>query len=202
MKPVMEADPGKFEALILDGDVGKLLSRVTLERVATAWCGYHTRTHVEGVEDDDPDWWAVQLLFDGEFWSDELRVRTVIDLLVECASDGRILGAVGAGPLEDFVSDDEDRLVWIEQRAAASARFREALSHVWIWRLGPDVLERVERAAGEDLARPTNKVEIAPGELPGTIHVKVNDEVVDEIETDADHVEALIRRLRRDSGTS
>ena len=124
-------------------------------------------------------------------------MRTVIDLLVERAPNDRVLGGVGAGPLEDFISDNEDRLLWIERRAAASARFREALRHVWIWELGPNVLARVERAVGEELPRPTNKVEVVPGELPGTIHVKVNDELVEEIETDAEHVEALIRRLRR-----
>ena len=195
----MDTDPRKLEELVLDGQVAELLTLVTLEQVAAAWCGYHTRTHLSGVEDDDPDWWAVFLLQGGEFWSDELRVRTVIDLLVELAPDDRVLGGVGAGPLEDFISDNEDRLVWIERRAAASARFKEALRHVWIWSLGPNVLARVERAVGEELARGTNKVEVVPGELPGTIHVKVNDELVEETETDAEHVEALIRRLRRHS---
>ena len=195
----MDTDPRKLEDLILDGQVDELLTLVTLEQVAAAWCGYHARTHVPGVEDDDPDRWAVFLLQDGEFSSDELRVRTVIDLLVERAPDDRVLGGVGAGPLEDFISDNEDRLVWIERRAAASARFREALRHVWIWSLGPSVLARVERAVGAELARPTNKVEVVPGELPGTIHIKVNDELVDEIETDVEHVEESIRRLRRHS---
>jgi hypothetical protein len=197
MRLVMEADPRELEELVLDGQVAELLSLVTLEQVAAAWCRYHARTHVPGVEDDDPDWWAVFLLQGGEFWSDELRVRTVIDLLVERAPDDRVLGVVGAGPLEDFISDDEDRLVWIERRATASARFREALRHVWIWSLGPNVLARVERDVGAELARPTNKVEVVPGELPGTIHIKVNDELVEETETDVEHVEKLIRRLRR-----
>ena len=134
----MEADPRELEELVLEGQVAKLLSLVTLEQVAAAWCGYHARTHFPGVEDDDPDWWAVDLLLSGEFWSDELRVRTVIDLLVERAPDDRVLGGVGAGPLEDFISDNEDRLVWIEGRAAASARFREALGHVWIWGAWPE----------------------------------------------------------------
>ena len=195
----MDTDPRKLEELILDGQVDELLTLVALEQVAAAWCGYCARTHLPGVEDDDPDWWAVFLLQDGEFWSYELRVRTVIDLLVELAPDDKVLGAVGAGPLENFISDNEDRLVWIERRAAASARFKEALRHVWIWSLGPNVLARVERAVGEELARPTNKVEIVPGELPGTIHIKVNDELVEETETDVEHVEKLIRRLRRHS---
>ena len=58
----MEAGPRELEELVLDGQVAKLLSLVTLEQVAVAWCGYHARTHVPGVEDDDPDWWAVFLL--------------------------------------------------------------------------------------------------------------------------------------------
>jgi hypothetical protein len=195
----MAADPRELEELIMEGQIARLLSVVTLEEVADAWCSYHTRTHFPGVEDDDSDWWAVDLLLDGEFWSDELRVRTVINLLVERARDDRVLAVVGAGPLEDFISDDEDRLIWIERRAAASARFRDALRHVWISKLGPNVFARVERAAGEELARPSNKVEVVPGELPGTIHVKVNGELVQETETDVEHVEKLVRHLRRHS---
>jgi len=194
----MAADSQRLEKLIILGEIQKVLSEFTLEEVADAWCRYQARPHLAGFEDDDPDWWGVFLLTDPDFWTDELRVRTVIDLLVERATGDEVLGAIGAGPLEDFISDDEHGLVWIEQRAAASDRFREALRHVWIWRLSPEAFERIELAAGQELARPANEVEIVPGDLSGTVHVKVNGETALEFETDHDRVDDLIDILSPD----
>jgi hypothetical protein len=201
---MMAPDSKRLEELILYGKVDEALSLVTLEEIADAWCRYQTRPHVVGVDDDDPDWWAVELLMVGGFWSDELRVRAVLDLLVDRAQDDDVIEVVGAGPLEDFVKDyDEDRLVWIERRAASSARFRQALAHVWIWSLEPDVFARVERAAGVPLARPDAsevvRTEIVPGDLPGTIHIKRNGLTVAEIESDPEHVDDMIELLKQHS---
>src|SRR4051794_32457932 len=99
----MAADSKRLEELIMYGEVEEALSLVTLEEVADAWCSYQTRPHVVGVEEDDPDWWAVELLMVGGFWSDELRVRAVLDLLVHGSPDDHVIEVVGAGPLEDFV---------------------------------------------------------------------------------------------------
>jgi hypothetical protein len=198
----MGSDPGRLEELISAGDLEELFSLVTLAEVADAWCSYQTRPHIAGVEDDDPDWWAVELLLDSGFWSDEARLRAALDLLVERAPDDDVIGVVGAGPLEDFVKDyNGDRLVWIEERAAASPRFRQALTHVWIWSVEPEVFARVERAAGVPLARPDGdvSVEIVPGELPGTVHIKRNGVIVTEFETDPEHVDDMIELLKQHS---
>ena len=73
----------------------------------------------------------------------------------------------------------------------------EALRHVWIWHLRPDVFARVELAGGAVLARPANnQVEIVPGELPGTVHVTVNGVTVSEIETEPHRVDEFIDFLR------
>ena len=197
----MGADPRHLEELLDNYRVDELLSLVTLEEIADAWCRYQTRPHIDGVEDEDPDWWAVELLMRDYFLrSDEPRVRAVLDLLVGRAPDDDVLGVVAAGPLEDLVMEaDEDRLRWIEQRAEESPRFRQALQRVWVWRLPPDALARVEQAAGTSLARPdeTVVIEVVPGDLPGTVHIKRNGETVDEIETEPDGVEPMINLIRR-----
>jgi hypothetical protein len=165
--------------------IDELLSLVTLEEIADAWCGYQTRPHIDGVEDEDPDWWAVELLMDSRFESDEGRVRAVLDRILDRADDEEIFGVFAAGPLEDFVKAyDDDRIAWIEERAAASSRFREALQRNWIWSLPPEVFARIERAAGAPLPVPRERVEIdaVPGEPPGTIHITRDGVVVDEIE--------------------
>jgi hypothetical protein len=66
-----------------------------------------------------------------------------------------LLGYVGAGPLEIFVSNDESRIRWIEEQAARSPRFRRALGNVWTWGTeSNEVAARMEAAAGVRLARP------------------------------------------------
>jgi len=185
--------------------IDELLSLVTLEEIADAWCGYQTRPHIDGVEDEDPDWWAVELLMDSRFESDEARVRTVLDLILDRADEEEIFGVFAAGPLEDFVKAyDDDRIAWIEERAAASTRFREALQRIWIWSLPPEVFARIERAAGAALPVPSERVEIdaVPGELPGTIQITRDGLVVDEIDglddVDgfADFLKAMIEQSR------
>lgn len=147
-------DHERLEKLILCGELEEVFSLVTLDEIADAWCRYQLRPHLDRAEEKDPDWWAVQLVMDAEFWSDEAGIRSVIALIVERAQDD-VLEVVGAGPLEDFVKGyNDDRLAWIERSAAESARFRRALRNVWIWRTAPpDVFARVERAAGAPLAR-------------------------------------------------
>jgi hypothetical protein len=181
----MTPDPKRLEQLMDEFRVDEPLALVTLEEIADAWCRYQTRPHIDGVEDEDPDWWAVELLMDSTFESDEARVRAVLDLILDRADQEEVFGVFAAGPLEEFVKDcDEDRLVWIEKRAAESSRFREALQRIWIWPLPPEVFERVERAAGAPLPVPREHVEIdaVPGELPGTVQITRDGVVVDEID--------------------
>jgi hypothetical protein len=121
----MAPDPKRLEQLMDEFRIDELLSLVTLEEIADAWCGYQTRPHIDGVEDEDPDWWAVELLMDSTFESDEARVRAVLDLILDRADEEEIFGVFAAGPLEAFVKTyDDDRILWIEERAAASSRFR------------------------------------------------------------------------------
>jgi hypothetical protein len=95
----MQADPGQLQELLDDFRVDELLALVTLEEIADSWCRYQGRPHINGVEDEDPDWWAVELLMDSCFLSDEQRLRSTLDLLLERAEDEGAFGAFAAGPL-------------------------------------------------------------------------------------------------------
>jgi Family of unknown function (DUF6869) len=144
----MAADRERLEELVLLGKLDELLSLVTLEDIADAWCRYQSRPHIYEADEEDPDEWAMLFVAGGRGIDDleEPLVRALLDLLVDRAPNGRVVEMVGAGPLEDFVKGyDEDRLVSIEHRAVSSARFRQALARVWIWSLEPEVFARVEQ---------------------------------------------------------
>jgi hypothetical protein len=86
--------------------------------------------------------------------ANEEVARELLVKLVDHAPSDDVLGNVGAGPLEDFIDGDDDRVRWIEEQAASSPKFRTALAKVWIWSEPAWVFERVERAAGVPLAWP------------------------------------------------
>jgi hypothetical protein len=93
------------------------------------------------------------LYYESEFLANEAFVRDFLVAIAEAAPE-EVLGWVGAGPLEDFIKDDRDRVAWVEEQAARSARFRRALGNVWIDNaVSHETLLRIERAAGVELAR-------------------------------------------------
>jgi len=152
---VSDADDRTLEELIDDEDIDSLLTRVSPDDIAATWCRYHREDHpFEEDAWEHPDWWAVDLLLTGAVYRDSRVIREVLLKLVEHA-DVDVLGSVGAGPLENFVSDDEDDLRWIEAQCAADEKFRTALSGVWCASyVSEATLVRLDAAAGVPLARP------------------------------------------------
>jgi hypothetical protein len=143
-------DTREARNLLDTGAVGRLLSLVTPEEVGLAWCRYASR-RVHGAKppgwDSDPDGWAAELYYEPEFWADEEFVRSFLVTIADAAPE-EALGWVGAGPLEDFITDDPDRLAWIEMEAKRSERFRTALANVWIKsHVSEATFLRIERAA-------------------------------------------------------
>lgn len=146
-----------LQELVDDDDLDGLLARVTLDDIADAWWRHHLREYGSNTDAAlaDPDWWAIEAWIDHLFDKDEELCRQGIGALAERTPPGADPGNVGAGPLEEFVCADEDRLRWIEDEAERSPNFRKALGSVWIARdVPPDVFLRVERAAGTELAWP------------------------------------------------
>ena len=140
-----------LEELVDEEDLDQLLSLVTLDDIAVAWCSYSERADDSADGDDDPDWWAVALFFSTGIFQRRDIYRALLLKLVEHATDP-VLDDVGAGPLENFVSNDEDDLVWLEQQCAANSRLRTALSSVWCGKeISANTLRRLGRAAGVEL---------------------------------------------------
>lgn len=49
----MAPDPERLQQLLDDFRIDELLSLVTLEEIADAWCRYQMHPHVDGVEDEE-----------------------------------------------------------------------------------------------------------------------------------------------------
>jgi hypothetical protein len=141
---------------LLDADAtAELLSKITPEEMAHAWCRYANRNVKNEGEIDwesDEDGWAAELYYEVVFLDNEPFLRAFLATLADAAPD-EVLGWVGAGPLEDFVTgEDPDRLCWIEAQAARSERFRRALANIWVRSSASDeTVQRLERAAGVTL---------------------------------------------------
>lgn len=163
-----------LQRLVDEKKFDDLLRRVTLEEVAEAWHCYHRRG-AHGL--DDPDWWAV------EYWLEarapESQRRQGLLALIAAAATDEEAQMVGAGPLGDYLSavtllwppqprgvssmewagraskhGFPERIAWAEAQRA-SARFRAALSVVWVWgEIEDELAARLEAVAGRSLPRP------------------------------------------------
>jgi hypothetical protein len=134
----------------------EVLRLASLTDVACAWMRYHhkvRRGDNPGI--DDADWWAVEMWQEDRSWADERRLREGVLALVAAAETDADFGAVGAGVLEYVVTDNEDRLRWIEAQAAASEAFRRCMANMYVWGAHRrDVAARIEAAARVRLPRP------------------------------------------------
>ncbi len=79
--------------------------------------------------------------------------RLVLELVYK-APDDRVLCAIAAGELEEFVlAHAADFIDRIEEEAGANSKFKSALSYLYVWKLAPDLFDRIEAAAGVQLMR-------------------------------------------------
>jgi hypothetical protein len=157
-------DPEEARRLLDADEKDKLLALVTAEEVGLAWCRYVRRASpVDGdlAWEADLDGWAAELCQETEFWAREEFARSFLVTIADAAPEN-VLGWVGAGPLREFLNNDDDpdwledpeRLAWVEARAARSEVFRRALGSVSISSSASrGTFLRLERAAGVRLAR-------------------------------------------------
>ena len=113
------------------GDLQAVRAMVSVDEIADAWWRYTVRT-VGAPEDwdTDPDAWASELWHEEVVLGDDEFSRDLVRALAERAPRGADMGYLGAGPVEDFATN-EDRLRWIEAEAARSPNFRAALANVY-----------------------------------------------------------------------
>jgi hypothetical protein len=149
-------DSSLMQQLVDAGRFDDVLREVSLAEVAAAWIRFHhsvRRGDDRGM--DDPDWWAVEMWQNDASWADEQRLRNGVLALVDAAENDLDFGAIGAGIVEYVITDDEDRLRWLEAEAEESERFRRSLANIHVWGQHRDeVAARVETAARVRLPRP------------------------------------------------
>jgi hypothetical protein len=140
-------DPSRLENVHTE-DAERIFEAFSLTEIAEAWLAYQTTK-------GDRYWWAVDLMWSDPYLHDRDRREKFIELLIEAAPDD-LLGHAAAGPLEDAIYDADECVSWLEDRAATSPRFKQALGEVWIWdAVSEGRFARIERAAGRPLARPS-----------------------------------------------
>jgi hypothetical protein len=93
---------------------------------------------------------AVDLVLTIAEWADEALHRQILLRLVDDADDERIWH-VAAGPLEDFLTDNDHRLRWMEHQCVHHPGFQKALQGVWTHGKSPETAARIEAASPETL---------------------------------------------------
>jgi hypothetical protein len=149
-------DSRQLQQLIDARQFDDVLQVVSLTEVAQAWMRYwHKVQEGQNPGVDDPDWWAIEMWQEDASWADEQRLRDGVLALVAAAETEQDFALIGAGVVEYIVTDDEDRLHWIEDQARGSERFRRSLANIYVWGTERDeVAARIEAAAGVRLPRP------------------------------------------------
>jgi hypothetical protein len=140
MDPVADETRERLEELVDREEIEGVLSLVTIDQIAEAWCRHTRRALAEerkGDEPEQPNWWAVALLLTRRWWGDEARVRSGLLALVDAADTDLLLECVGAGPFETFLDGDEDQVRWIEDQARGSEKFRNAVASMYVFGICP-----------------------------------------------------------------
>ena len=142
----MSFDPNQLD-LDRPEHAAEIFVRLSLNEIADAWFAYQ--------ETNDEDCrWAVDLMWSDAYLADRPRREKFLEILIESVPNDDVLGVAAAGPLEDAIYDSDECVAWLEARAAASPRFRQALGEVWIWNVvSPERFARVEQAARRPLPR-------------------------------------------------
>jgi hypothetical protein len=154
--PVTAVDPALLWRLVDENEIDHVFELVSVEDMAAAWLAEQrlNRPPGEDIEDDNPYWWALELWWTDDWSRNRERVRAGLLALVDAAATDFELRCIGAGPLESFVSDDGDDLVWLEQQCAVNPKMRVALADVWCDAfVSAQTLARLDQAAGVRLAR-------------------------------------------------
>jgi hypothetical protein len=104
-----------------------------IRQLCEAWIRYQAKGGIDGADDDDPDWWGVQVVTG--VYGLELHWRIVSRLCsLTDPTNASIVGAIGAGPLEDFIAEEGDHAMdLIEPSAERDPVLLAALGSVCVW---------------------------------------------------------------------
>lgn len=113
--------------------------------VAAAWIDYQSRDHArDEAPGDDHAWWAVEALM---CLSDD-DPRRALEICFGVAKTTRnptVLAMLGAGPLEDLLSEDPSPFDAVQHETGVSPALVEALRHVAQSTIPDDVWRRMQQ---------------------------------------------------------
>lgn len=119
----------------------------TDEEIVAAWIDFEQRPHT--LHEDwirDRSWWAVEAMMDLQL-HDPARALDVAFQIARTSDTPKVLEMLGAGPLEDLLSEDPTLFDAIAIEAASSPRLRVALRSTWQNAMPDDVWQAVQRLA-------------------------------------------------------
>jgi hypothetical protein len=106
-------------------------SRRSDAEIASAWIDYEARPHSPDVEAGEDDaWWAVDAMM-GLAGDDPLRALEICFLIARSSNDPKVLEMLGAGPLEDLLSEDPTLFDAIFYESKSNNSLVTALRSMW-----------------------------------------------------------------------
>ena len=124
---------GELCELANAGDTAGVLAIVTIDDIAQEWCDLTaagmSRPDSDEQTEPGPEWWPIWFSFNCLDEVPDLH-RELLVKLVAAAPNDEVLGAIGAGPFEDWLYSSPDEIHWLEAEASKDARFERALDNM------------------------------------------------------------------------
>jgi hypothetical protein len=116
--------------------------------IASAWIDYHSRPHAADEEaHEDAAWWAVDAMMT-LVRRDPLRALEICFRVARLSASAWVLENLGAGPLEDLLSDDPILFDAIAFEAKSNGNLVDALRGMWQSTIPNDVWSAVQGLIG------------------------------------------------------
>ena len=147
----MTLDGVRVVSILNEDGIDAALAELAEQCLAICWVRATREMHERRREGSDAgdaaDVWVLDLWWHPDWYNDRNRVRRVIEHLVEQARGDQIaLENVGAGPLEEFVTDADEDLLWIESMCQRSTDFRIAAQSAQFDQLTQDARSSIAAA--------------------------------------------------------
>ncbi|MFT3853414.1 MAG: hypothetical protein QM733_11845 [Ilumatobacteraceae bacterium] len=156
--PGLSTHPTVLEYFVDEDEIETLLTLVSIDAAAASLLAIYRAEQLDAPRRavaTARHSWAAELSMSSMWLADPARRRAWLTSLVEQATSEWELARIGAGPLEDFVSDDPDDLLWLQAQLRRSSGFRRVLAGAWIYgQVSPEAFERLEELVGQPLANP------------------------------------------------
>ena len=116
--------------------------------IAAVWIDYQSRPHSPKQDAlEDPSWWAVDAMM-GLSRDNPLRALEICFQIARLSARPEVLEMLGAGPLEDLLSEDPTLFDALVFEVTSNPRLAEALRSVWKSTIPDDVWLALQRLIG------------------------------------------------------